>query len=627
LVHIHAFTGNDCVAKWEPFCRIDLSATAESSFSVNDSIGLRGFADEGGNAFCLGFGDKSEDCLIVVNALNCTLNALGSPASGLTITGHDSALIDFCRFHSNSHSGVLLVEDALREDTFSCLEFFNNTVSSSSIILVRCSCTISRSNFVLSDSNTLVGGFNADTSYSVRFVDCIFDRSTFTGAGDVNFESSSCVVTSVDAAIALYHSECRIPTPVPPAPVAPSSSPAPAATCFQVIGANSRQAPSGDYECYIFMNCAFEQTSNSAIYLYDRDCRAFVYDCQFVHCSQTEVGGCLNFGGLTSISVRRLAGIDCAATWEPFCKLDLNADRKGSLELNESSGTRGIASGGNPFCAGFSSVSLGCFEVITGLNCSLCQLGEASSALTITAHGSLVMQFCRFHANSRRAALLVEGAIAQDDVFPCLEFRNNTVSDDPSIVVSCSCSFRGCVFASTPSSILVGPSAGNAQYRVSFVQSIFDRGDFSAQVRVTLTLVECIVQQDQLITLDVANCWRNRPSATIVASTALPSPTPTAQGGGGGGGGGGQSGSSAGVWAGVGTAIAVIVVAAAVVVVFFVLKRVRHSGERLAMEQVELHTAGGEPMDASSMMTGILTGINPDDIGLQGFTYYPDEAP
>jgi hypothetical protein len=362
LFCIHGFSGQECSAAWQPFCDITLTNSISGSLELNESVGLKGTSD-GGNSFCLGYDTAKAGLPILVNFLNCTWNNVNSDGSGLTISSHSSAVVEFSRFHDNSKQAVLRVESANGAgDEFWCLDFYGNNIGTTVVVRVGCDCSFNRCSFVSTSHNLLVdviipspdGAFSS----SVRFAGCIFDRFSYEFGSSVTYESADCdIITSSEDVLSSIEAKCfpltstssagpsvsvgfgessessgflvgessastlsfwssvssessseLLPSESESPSLSAAASGSPSPGC-QVISGHTDRWVKYDSDnlqyCYLFEDCHFAALKGQGVIRFsDVSTRVFVYECTFVGCSgggpSSEDGGVYNGGCIFS---------------------------------------------------------------------------------------------------------------------------------------------------------------------------------------------------------------------------------------------------------------------------------------------------------------------------------------
>lgn len=220
-VYVFQFQGHTCHCEHETFCYLEVKSSVDGAIELNDSWGLVGSGRE--SSFRIEYRDYDPGHAAVVQLLNTTACSVAC-ASGIWIGTHYALYMHFCKFHQNSPGNVLVIGDAWPIDTFTCLEFVQNSVFAveprSGLISVDVSCVFRGCLFLaIQAQNYLVSG---PDNCTVRFEQCLFSEHKFETTLGVAIETVNC---RVHGEVTFDTSMCELYVTFPPAPASMPASP------------------------------------------------------------------------------------------------------------------------------------------------------------------------------------------------------------------------------------------------------------------------------------------------------------------------------------------------------------------------------------------------------------------
>jgi hypothetical protein len=222
-VSLFAFTGTDCVAHAEAFCRFQIVSAATGSIALNQSYSLHGIC--GRNGFCTEYSTYDSGSREILNALNFTANYADIVASAIWIDTHFALQMRFCRSCSNAPRNVLAIEAPKEADSIGCLEFIDNRVTSSGsdsgLINTNQTLLMEGCVFFGNQLDFLLGG---RAGCKLTFLHCVFDRTDmFLSTGGIMIQTESCGVQE-SGSISLDLDHCPTDILLLASPTVPSGS-------------------------------------------------------------------------------------------------------------------------------------------------------------------------------------------------------------------------------------------------------------------------------------------------------------------------------------------------------------------------------------------------------------------
>jgi hypothetical protein len=161
-------------------------------------------------SFLTEFESYSSSFTEIIQLLNSTYNYGSDHSSGIFIGSHESLLMHFCLFRSNSRRNTIVLLKTTLLDQLSCLEFIGNEVSNSSVfnglIFADGSCQFRHCLFISNTLGTIVGGNSFDT---VSFIECQFDNDVFSNPFEVSVVTTSCIIANEES-LFLNSDYCKI---------------------------------------------------------------------------------------------------------------------------------------------------------------------------------------------------------------------------------------------------------------------------------------------------------------------------------------------------------------------------------------------------------------------------------
>jgi hypothetical protein len=167
-----------------------------------------------------------------------------------------------------------------------------------------------------------------------------------------------------------------------------------------------------------------------------------------------------------SASVFGFSGIGCSTGSDAlFCFLLIYSSPMGSLDFNESLGTRGSVQLDSFYVWSTISPSSRYREVVQLVNSTHNCATDLGSGFTFDCHESKHVQFSQFQSNSPRSTLVIYLTPITTDVFLCLSFLNNSLNSTGSpwpglVCCYCTCKFRDCIFIANNINCLVATYSG-----------------------------------------------------------------------------------------------------------------------------------------------------------------------
>jgi hypothetical protein len=193
---IFAFTGVDCnSSRWGACCAVYIEGTETGVSELNESSSLRAFAPYA--TFVLEFQDRTATATTALTTkVNSSKNYLHEYGTGMSISSHHSALIQFCWFHSNAPGCVLYLHLSTAPDRVECVDFVNNSAYEvnlnsavpACLIALKTSCTFRDCAFVANQLAALVRYIppQGQAVPSVVFAMCWFDTEAVTSSVGVD---------------------------------------------------------------------------------------------------------------------------------------------------------------------------------------------------------------------------------------------------------------------------------------------------------------------------------------------------------------------------------------------------------------------------------------------------------
>jgi hypothetical protein len=489
--------GTGCSAPIQcSFCWIQLNPSELAVLELNESrwsggscerSTVRAFAEVG-----------AVDCPINLVSLNSSFNRVIETGWGSALdVGRRSFLrIEFCRFHSNSPANtIVLWESQLASETYHCLEFFNNSVTSPptidyhGLIALFHYCWFVDCDFVQNNVDVLIAGIRSkNPDQHVALVRCIFDQFPTWAPTEPEFaiilETQACVSGETKSA----------PIDLGSCPIDPRFYCLPhrcGTTCDDLVVI---------VDC-VFLECeakAQSGPSGGAIYCDDGDSQFQILRCKFLWCTAEQDGGGIAFAG-RDIDVSRCFAQGCSAgVWASFCHFAIPSTEHGTVVLNESAtlscnGNQGII---RIYFA--TRAATGLPAVVSSVNATGNQATSRGTGLSFAQSYFKMAQFCQFSSNFRTAVLLLYDGTA-NDLFQCLNFFNNTCTGTDSysrgaFSVFGVCTIRGCLFVGNTIEYLASRfSDASGDFAVSFIHCLFDRADISWSYNIVVNSELCHV--------------------------------------------------------------------------------------------------------------------------------------
>jgi hypothetical protein len=216
-VLVSGFTGSDCVAHAEAFCRLRIASPATGVVEINDSYAFHGIC--GSNIFLTECADGASGSTEVLCRLNFTANYADQCASAIWIGLHFALRLQFCRFCSNAPRSVLSIRGTAEPDLVNCLEIFDNRVVTADsdthgLLNIYESFTIEGCVFYANQFDFLVGGGNECT---LKLMQCVLDSQdaygTSAATDGIVLQVESCTIQASGAITLPPQCQADVPPP------------------------------------------------------------------------------------------------------------------------------------------------------------------------------------------------------------------------------------------------------------------------------------------------------------------------------------------------------------------------------------------------------------------------------
>jgi hypothetical protein len=441
--------------------------------------------------------------VIRYRSANATSNSAEFHCTTFNIGERSTVDFALCRFRSNYPCNTLLLYlSAADEEVYRCLEFYNNSASVGDdkfrgLISTAVDCRFEDCTFVENKAIALIG--QSGTELTVELVRCIFDEwpSIMSTLG-VALQTVDCVARP-DVPDAADSGHC--PTPDPRQYCARNNC---GGYCPAVL---------------IIDGCIFEKCtchddgSGGALLILTEECQLRISASEFIQCWVSwpgRAGGAIYVRECERAIIVRCIGDRCAATQGEvsFCMIGAAA-LNGLIEMNETTAFSGWATRGSirTSSADLIAPTLIRYRLVNATanaaedHCTTFNIGERSN---------LDFSFCRLQSNYPCNTLLLYVSAAEEEVYHCLEFCNNSAvvgNDDFRGLIStaASCQFEDCTFVRNKAIAVIGQSSGTRT--VALVRCIFDEWPLIwSTLGVAVETAECSARLDVSDTVDSARC-------------------------------------------------------------------------------------------------------------------------
>jgi hypothetical protein len=457
------------------FAYLNTRSTGTNALEMNESSCFGGESKR--SSLAVSSQDNAKTPITLVS-LNSSLNLVfvgtlenEGWGSGLDVGNRVVLVLQYCRFHSNSPGNTLVLwKSDQAEETYRCLEFWNNTVVGEpskqflGLVSVYDDCRFADCRFVKNSVDFVI----TRTKYQVKppkvdLLRCVYDE----------VPRAPPDVWEFGAVMRIDHGSLTIDT-----------EPVELDSCRLDPPFDCQRYECGGCLAFVeIKDCFFQelwaQGSGGAIFGNRWESSFVVLRCRFLECSAGQRCGAMWLDVFNS-TVNAFDARICSAGERQGCALfSGHSAGKGVMEMNESSGA--LCSGPAETLAsehvdaqdqpGLGPVMFVCLN-LTG---NYVTQGRASG-LWVDHRTGLVLRFVRFHSNLGSNTMILSDIPFALEIYECIEFVNNSVSSESAVIVlDHTCEFRQCLFVANPTERLVAYGTKDDNLTVTFILCVFDR--------------------------------------------------------------------------------------------------------------------------------------------------------